>query len=73
MTNLENRRYAFLAGMLAVVACWGLNRLIAGPQADSWLRTAAILAQIVVGAGASWWCWQRSAGKGTARALDPTV
>ena len=23
MTNLENRRYAFLAGMLAVVACWG--------------------------------------------------
>ncbi len=66
------RRHAFLAGMLTLVACWGVNRLVVGQAADP-MRTAMVVAQIVAAAGGAWWFWHRSAMKRSPEPIGTAV
>jgi drug/metabolite transporter (DMT)-like permease len=62
------RRDAFLAGMLAAVAAWSVNRLItpgAHPDASS-LPFAGVVVQLLACGALAIWFWRR-AGSGARR------
>jgi hypothetical protein len=74
MSTQRARQYAFLAGMLTMMACWGANWLLGAPPDASTAREAAVVAQVLVSAVLGAWCWRRSArGSELRRDLEPAA
>jgi hypothetical protein len=65
MTSITSRRWAFLSGMLTLVACWGINWFVSGAAVATIGRQAAVGAQVLVSGVLALWCWRRSASVGT--------
>ena len=61
MNTRRARQYAFLAGMLTMVACWGGYWLISSHAGASVAQERAVIAQVVIGGVLALWCWRHSA------------
>ncbi len=60
MNAQKARDYGSLAGMLFILACWGVNWLItpmAHPEASR-ARELAVVAQVLISGALALWCWR---------------